>query len=658
MEEFTATIHSFKEVAIKTYEVTLRLDSPLFFEAGQSIELCLAEAASLDKREDCQKFSIVSSPSSDKSLTVVLRDTSSNFDSALLNLPVGSKIAIRGPFGNLCLPQDNREVVFIAGGIGVAPFMSMIQVHLDKNPNVPITLLYANANSNRAIYIQELEDIAKKSGDFKLKLIPGDLNISFIRDSIESQADKRWFVAGPSAFVLSVLYQLREIGIPETNILSEEMSGHGNSMSHVNQRIISNKEIKTKPTVEEKPVDLNKDTSKLEQIIAEMKVKETELENTKRAILNILEDLDEEKKAVERRVEERTAEIKREKEKLQQVTKNIKDGVILLDNKGSVIFANEGLYQLLDLEQEKVLMPNLLDEIFTYFKGTNFSDSLTRCLKGEVFTLGELETQGKIFEIFFNNLQVKSDGKDDVNYFVLMTDITGAKLLERSKSELVAVASHQLRTPLTAVRGNIEMLIDESYGPLNAEQRELLSDVDVSTARLIGMVNDMLDITKIERGNLDMILENVSIKDTVNSICSDLADYAKRRGVAIEINIDDDTIVYGDKSRVRQVMQNLIDNAIKYSKGTGMLHISGKVNGKFVNIALKDNGQGIPKVEQSKIFNRFYRASNVKNNSSSGSGLGLYIVRSIVEQLHGSISFESEENAGTTFFVSLPTSEQ
>src|SRR3989338_4884168 len=641
MEEFTATIHSFKEVALKTYEVTFRLDSPLFFEAGQSIELCLAEAVSLDKREDCQKFSIVSSPSSNKLLTVAFRDTNSDFEGALLYLPVGSKITFRGPFGSLCLPQDNKEVVFIAGGIGVAPFMSMIQAHLDKNSNVPITLLYANANSNRAIYIQELEDIAKKSRDF-----------------IESQVDKRWFVAGPSAFVLSVLYQLREIGIPETDILSEEMSGHGSSMSHVNQRIINNKEIKTKPTVEEKPVDLNKDTSKPEQIIAEMKVKETELENTKRAILNILEDLDEEKKAVERRVEERTAEIKREKEKLQQVTKNIKDGVVLLDYKGSVIFANEGLYQLLDLEQEKVLMSNLLDEIFTYFKETNFSDSLARCLKGEVFTLGEIETQGKIFEIFFNNLQVKSDGKDDVNYFVLMTDITGAKLLERSKSELVAVASHQLRTPLTAVRGNIEMLIDESYGPLNAEQRELLSDVDVSTARLIGMVNDMLDITKIERGSLDMVLENVSIKDTVNSICSDLADYAKRRGVAIEINIADNTIVYGDKSRVRQVMQNLIDNAIKYSKGTGMLHISGNVEGKFVKIALKDNGQGIPKIEQSKIFNRFYRASNVKNNSSSGSGLGLYIVRSIVEQLHGNIRFESEENVGTTFFVTLPTSEQ
>ena len=167
----------------------------------------------------------------------------------------------------------------------------------------------------------------------------------------------------------------------------------------------------------------------------------------------------------------------------------------------------------------------------------------------------------------------------------------------------------------------------------------------------------MLDITKIERGNLDMVLEDVSIKETINSICADLAEYAKRRGVTIEVNIAEDTNVYGDKSRVRQVLQNLIDNSIKYSKKPGVLNITKTVEGKFVKVTLKDNGLGIPKLEQSKIFNRFYRASNTKNTSSSGSGLGLYIVKSIVDQLHGEISFESEENVGTTFYVSLPTSE-
>ena len=438
-----------------------------------------------------------------------------------------------------------------------------------------------------------------------------------------------------------------------------EEVGQGNKMNFATKRIVNTKkpQVVAAGQVSDKVMAEAKDTtSNLEHIIAEMKVKEIELENTKKAILNILEDLDEEKKAVERRVEERTAEIKSEKEKLQQVTKNIKDGVILLDSKGTVIFANEGLYQLFDIKAE-LPIAKVLEEIFRYFEPTNSKESFSKCHTGEVFTLSEVESQGKIFEIFFNNLHVKNDGKNDTHYFILFTDITDAKLLERSKSELVAVASHQLRTPLTAVRGNIEMLIDESYGPLNEQQRELLSDVDISTARLISMVNDMLDITKIERGNLDMVLEDVSIKETINSICADLAEYAKRRGVTIEVNIAEDTNVYGDKSRVRQVLQNLIDNSIKYSKKPGVLNITKTVEGKFVKVTLKDNGLGIPKLEQSKIFNRFYRASNTKNTSSSGSGLGLYIVKSIVDQLHGEISFESEENVGTTFYVSLPTSE-
>lgn len=784
MEGVTATIHSFREVALKTHEVTLRLDAPFFFEAGQSIELCINPTTSVDKRDDCRNFSIVSTPSDKNLLTVVLRDTNSVYERSLLGLPIGSKVVVTGPFGNLSLPQDtSKEVVFIAGGVGIAPFMSMAQLSLEKNLKTPITLLYANTNTKQALYIKELENIAQKNSNFQLKLKDGDIDTSFIRDVVENTTGKKWCVAGSPAFVLSVLYQLREIGIHETDILFEEMSGYGSKMSLVNERVESRKikkEIRLMSKLGEDLSDfssplvwvlselamivvtdadgniiytndffrrisqyseseligknynilnsgkytqsyydklandavkngkilheemsnrakdgsiywadssmvphfgengevthfvgvgflitdkiqaqeeLNKKTDNLQQIITEMKVNETELENTKKAILNILEDLDEEKKAVERRVEERTAEIKSEKEKLQQVTKNIRDGVVLINSKGLVIFANEGLYQLFDLKQEDTPESNVLPEIFKYLEGTNFKDLLARCFAGEIFTVPEIESQGKIFEIFFNNLKVKDDMTDSTNYLVLISDVTEAKLLERSKSELVAVASHQLRTPLTAVRGNIEMLIDESYGPLNTEQHELLSDVDISTVRLISMVNDMLDITKIERGNLDMVLENVSIKETVDSICSDLEDYAKRRGVVIEINIAENTNVYGDKSRVRQVMQNLIDNSIKYSKGTGVLNVSGSVEGKFANINFKDNGQGIPKLEQSKIFNRFYRASNVKNNSSSGSGLGLYIVKSIVEQLHGSIRFESEENVGTTFFVSLPTSD-
>ncbi|OGG65102.1 hypothetical protein A2Z56_01420, partial [Candidatus Kaiserbacteria bacterium RIFCSPHIGHO2_12_45_16] len=196
MEEFSAAIYSTKEVALNIYEVTFKLSTPLFFEPGQSIELCLSHAAADDKRSDCQKLPIVSSVDSKNLLTVVLRDTNSSFERSLLDLPVGDKVLIRGPFGIFCLPnKPQQEVVFIAGGIGIASFMSMIQVSLNRNIKTPVTLLYANVNSEQALYVKELEEIAKQSDAFKLKLVSGDISSTLIKDSVENITDKQWFVA-------------------------------------------------------------------------------------------------------------------------------------------------------------------------------------------------------------------------------------------------------------------------------------------------------------------------------------------------------------------------------------------------------------------------------------------------------------------------------
>ncbi len=235
------------------------------------------------------------------------------------------------------------------------------------------------------------------------------------------------------------------------------------------------------------------------------------------------------------------------------------------------------------------------------------------------------------------------------------SDITDAKLLERSKSELVAVASHQLRTPLTAMRGNVEMLVDESFGSLNKEQHELLNDVEVSTIRLITMVNEMLDITKIEKGDMEMTIESINVKEVLDSVARDLENYSKLHEFEIELSgVQTDRNVMGDKLRVRQIFQNLIDNAIKYSSHPGKLSIKTSVTSGMLEVVFQDNGIGVPQNEQSKLFGRFYRASNTAKTASSGSGLGLYIVKSIAKQLNGDIRFESEEGKGTTFFVTLP----
>lgn len=385
-----------------------------------------------------------------------------------------------------------------------------------------------------------------------------------------------------------------------------------------------------------------------------------DLERAQMATANLLEDLEEEKQAVEKKILERTLDLQKEKEKLLQVTENMKGGGILLDENSNIVFNNDAAYQALIPEKDANSRALTLNDLFEYFGNTEIKEYLEKCLSGESFHVPEMTGGGRVYEIFFHCLQSSNKGaqvlsKEVVGYFILFIDITDAKLLERSKSELVAVASHQLRTPLTAMRGNVEMLVDESYGPLNKEQHELLDDVEVSTIRLITMVNEMLDITKIEKGDLEMTIEPLNVKEILDSVTKDLDTYSKRHEFEILLSgVDKDIAIKGDKLRVRQVFQNLIDNAIKYSSHPGLLEIATARKGEMVEVTFKDNGIGVPKNEQSKLFGRFYRASNTAKTASSGSGLGLYIVKSIAKQLGGDIQFESEEGKGTTFFVTLP----
>jgi signal transduction histidine kinase len=168
------------------------------------------------------------------------------------------------------------------------------------------------------------------------------------------------------------------------------------------------------------------------------------------------------------------------------------------------------------------------------------------------------------------------------------------------------------------------------------------------------MVNEMLDITKIERGDLEMNLEELNVKEIISSVVADLQTYAERHEFTIQVNLPEDIFVHADRVRLRQIFQNLVDNSIKYSNHPGKLNIDAERKGNLIMLSFIDNGIGVPKNEQPKLFERFYRASNTAKTASSGSGLGLYIVKSIAEQFGGDISFESEEGKGTTFHVTLP----
>jgi signal transduction histidine kinase len=395
-------------------------------------------------------------------------------------------------------------------------------------------------------------------------------------------------------------------------------------------------------------------TDALSSVLDKFEHKNEDLERSQMATINLLEDLEEEKRAVEQRVKDRTIELEQEKNKLLQVTSNMRGGGILLDKEYNVVFTNDSTYQLLGIDP-KTPNDDLIEKFFQHFDTDVIRTYYRECIEGKTFHVSEIDGHGRVYEIFFHHLKGASGTVNETTgYFILFVDISDAKLLERSKSELVAVASHQLRTPLTAMRGNVEMLIDESFGELNKEQHELLDDIDVSTIRLITMVNEMLDITKIEKGDLEMSLEKLNVKEIIDSVVADLSGYAQRHQFEIDSSGLSDVTIEGDRMRVRQVFQNLIDNSIKYSRHPGKLKMSSKEENGKVELTFADNGIGIPKIEQPKLFERFYRASNTAKTASSGSGLGLYIVKSIIEQLGGEIKVQSEEEVGTTFFVTLP----
>ncbi|KKS84267.1 MAG: Integral membrane sensor signal transduction histidine kinase [Parcubacteria group bacterium GW2011_GWA2_43_11] len=394
-------------------------------------------------------------------------------------------------------------------------------------------------------------------------------------------------------------------------------------------------------------------TVKLTNTLEKVQGLNRDLENTKTAALNVLEDLDEEKKKVDETVKIRTQELVSERQKLMHITENMFVGVILTDEDGKPVFVNKQGKEILGI---KDAISNALVVLREKFPSPEITALIKAYIQGKSSIIKEIENEDGIFEIMGRcSSQQKNTDHDFFGKGIWIRNITDEKQLERSKSELVAVASHQLRTPLTVARGNLEMLLDGSFGKVTKKQRELLADSQESVIRLISMVNDMLDITKIEKGDKKVILGEINILEPIQMVVDSFETYTERYKYSITLEKPSkEIIVRGDKALIVQVFQNLIDNALKYGKDNRNVTISFKTLETHVEIYVVDNGIGIPSKELSTIYQRFYRASNAVRSTAGGSGLGLFIVKSFVEQMKGSIAVTSSEGVGTTFVVSLP----
>lgn len=223
----------------------------------------------------------------------------------------------------------------------------------------------------------------------------------------------------------------------------------------------------------------------------------------------------------------------------------------------------------------------------------------------------------------------------------------------KMKTEFVSIASHQLRTPLSAMRWTLELLRDGRIKP--DDPTDYLGIVKESNDRMIRLVNDLLDVSRIEMGRALFSPRQTNLYVLIQKIVNNFFAFAKANNV--EINLDaSETLpnVYTDPDKISLVIQNLVDNAIKYTKGKGEIKISLEKDGNFVKTTVADRGVGIPDNQQKFIFQKFFRSDNAMKHQTVGTGLGLFIAKSVIEQSGGKIRFESKENEGTTFYFTLP----
>ena len=222
-------------------------------------------------------------------------------------------------------------------------------------------------------------------------------------------------------------------------------------------------------------------------------------------------------------------------------------------------------------------------------------------------------------------------------------------------TEVTSVISHQLKTPLSVIKSSLEVILSGELGTMPQEQTEYVVIALDNTKRMIALVKDFLDASRIDEGRFELHSERADLKKTVEEVLRDLAPFiqAKLSKVSFE-PAGDVPLLSFDAMKIRQVIDNLLYNAVRYNKGKSEIIVRLEKKENEVIFSCKDNGSGISTKDKDKIFKKFYRGKSAIKLATEGSGLGLYISKAIIEQSGGRIWFESEENKGSVFYFSLP----
>ena len=350
------------------------------------------------------------------------------------------------------------------------------------------------------------------------------------------------------------------------------------------------------------------------------------------------------------RIEEKVYELSQERTQLAAILSALVEGVVAVDHEGRVLFLNPAAEKLFAVHSRDVMGRPVLEVL----RHNAFQGVIQETLRTRQPVSHEIGIHSPQERTLMVQALPVSYGEDRTGVLAALQDITELRRLERLRQEFVANVSHELKTPLTAIKGYVETLLDGALED-KTNSREFLKIIEEHSRHLALLIDDVLDLSAIEAKRVDYHFEPVVLTDITARLIKGLAPMAKAKDVKVNNRLSDKLPrVRADKDKLAQILMNLIDNAIKFNKTGGQVDISAEVNGNQVQVSVKDTGAGIASEDLPRVFERFYRADKAHSHDIAGTGLGLAIVKHLVEAHHGTVIAESQSGQGSTFIFTLP----
>ncbi|MDB9905094.1 ATP-binding protein [Oceanospirillaceae bacterium] len=341
--------------------------------------------------------------------------------------------------------------------------------------------------------------------------------------------------------------------------------------------------------------------------------------------------------------------IKTERDQLSTILKSMNEGVITVNDKGLITHVNRAACRILRTSGERCLGQSLQD----MDASNNLNQAFIQCQQEQASVEKSIQLDGYTFARHYRLHVTLLKHSDQADAILVLQDTTDVQRMDKMRADFVANASHELKTPITAIRGFAETLIEDEAIERQTQQR-FIRKIHGQSIRLSDLVSELLALSRLESNDAAFNTQ-VDLQQIVQRVCDNLQAVAQGHQVILDLDTEGQPIILlGDENALSQMVTNLVDNAIKYTPAMGHVHVVIKVDASTALLSIKDDGIGIDEANQERIFERFYRVDKARSQSLGGTGLGLAIVKHIVQSHKGSLKLKSKLNQGSTFVIKIP----